>query len=57
MTYKNIIKILKKQVEDGVKSLWTYDENNKEFTMIYKNYTNKLSIFTPQQLIEHLDEK
>ena len=57
MTYKNIIKILKKQVEDGVKSLWTYDENNKEFTMIYKNYTNKLSIFTPQQLIQDLDVK
>ena len=24
-------------------------------TMIYKNYSNELQIYTPQQLIKHLD--
>ena len=54
MKYKNIIKILEKQVEAGVKSLWTFDEKNLEFTQIYKNYSNNLTIYTPLQLLEYL---
>tara|TARA_R110002073_G_scaffold162271_1_gene318063 strand:- start:590 stop:772 length:183 start_codon:yes stop_codon:yes gene_type:complete len=57
MTYKNIKKLLRKQIEKGVRSLWTFDEVEPEFTMIYKNYNNSLSIYTPQQLIDYLDEK
>jgi hypothetical protein len=54
--YKNIINILSKQVENGVKALWTFDEKNKEFTNIYKNYNDKLPIYTPQQLLDKLKE-
>ena len=54
--YKNIISILSKQIENGVKSLWTFDEKKKEFTHIYKNYNDKLPIYTPQQLITKLKE-
>lgn len=54
MKYNNIKKILRKQIDDGVKTFWTYDENKKEFTQIYKNYTNELQIFTPEQLLRRL---
>ena len=30
MKYNNIKKILRKQIDDGVKTFWTYDENKKE---------------------------
>ena len=57
MTYNNIKTILKKQVENKVKTLWTFDEVNKEFTQIYKNYTNKLKIYTAQQLLDKLKDE
>ena len=56
MKYNNIKKILQKQVDDGDKYLWTYDEEKKEFTQIFKNYKDKLKIYTPQQLLDKLDE-
>ena len=56
MKYNNIKKILKKQIGDGVKTFWTYNEDEKEFTCIYKDYTDKLKIYTPQQLLDKLEE-
>ena len=56
MKYKNIIKILEKQVETNVKTLWTFDEKNLEFTQIYKNYDDTLPIYTPQQLLDKLKQ-
>ena len=56
MKYNNIKAILKKQIENGVKTFWTFDEEQKEFTQIYKNYTNELKIYTPQQLLNYLNE-
>ena len=54
MKYNNIKNILKKQIDNGVKSFWTFNEEDKEFTQIYKNYTNELKIYTPQQLLDKL---
>jgi hypothetical protein len=54
MKYNNIKNILKKQINTGVKSFWTFNEQEKEFTQIYKNYTNELKIYTPQQLLDKL---
>ncbi len=54
MKYNNIKNILKKQINNGVKSFWTFNEEDKEFTQIYKNYTNELKIYTPQQLLDKL---
>lgn len=54
MKYNNIKNILKKQINNGVKSFWTFNEQEKEFTQIYKNYTNELKIYTPQQLLDKL---
>jgi hypothetical protein len=56
MKYNNIKTILKKQIDNGVKTFWTFNEEEKEFTQIYKNYTNELKIYTPQQLLEYLNE-
>ena len=57
MKYNNIKKILKNQVENKVKSMWTFDEVRKEFTQIYQNYTDGLRIYTPQQLLDKIKEK
>ncbi len=56
MKHNNIKKILQKQIDDGVKTFWTYNEDGKEFTCIYKDYTDKLKIYTPQQLLDKLEE-
>ena len=54
MKYNNIKNILKKQITNGVQTFWTFNEEEKEFTQIYKNYTNQLKIYTPQQLLDKL---
>ena len=54
MKYNNIKNILKKQIINNVKTFWTFNEEDKEFTQIYKNYTNELKIYTPQQLLDKL---
>ena len=56
MKYNNIKTILRKQIETGVKTLWTFNEEKKEFTQIYDNYSNNLTIYTPQQLLNKLNE-
>ena len=54
MKYNNIKTILRKQIDNGVKTFWTFNEEEKEFTQIYKNYTNELQIFTPEQLLRRI---
>ena len=54
MKYNNIKGILKKQIENNVKTFWTFNEEDKEFTQIYKSYTDDLKIYTPQQLLDYL---
>tara|TARA_R110000751_G_scaffold75513_2_gene152114 strand:- start:910 stop:1080 length:171 start_codon:yes stop_codon:yes gene_type:complete len=56
MTYNNIKKILKKQIENNVNALWTFNEEQKEFTQIYQNYNSNLTIYTPQQLLDKLKQ-
>ena len=55
MKYTNIKKILKKQIEVGLKTLWAYNETDNEFTCIYENYSNELKIYTNQQLLNKLN--
>ena len=55
MKYINIKNILKKQVENNVHSFWTFNEDEQEFTQIYKNYTDELKIYTPKQLLDYID--
>ena len=57
MKYNNIKRLLRQQIESGVRVLWTFNEAEPEFTMIYKTYNNNLTIYTPQQLIDYLDDK
>jgi len=57
MKFNNIKRLLRQQIENGVRVLWTFNEAEPEFTMIYKSYNNNLTIYTPQQLITYLDEK
>ena len=54
MRYNNIKGILKKQIDNGVPTFWTFNEQEKEFTQIYKSYTNELKIYTPKQLLDYL---
>ena len=54
MKYNNIKEILKKQINKNVKTFWTFNEDDKEFTQIYKSYTDELKIYTPKQLLDYL---
>tara|TARA_R100000781_G_scaffold114664_1_gene86069 strand:+ start:1655 stop:1828 length:174 start_codon:yes stop_codon:yes gene_type:complete len=56
MKYNNIKNILRRQIKNNVRVLWAHNENINEFIMIYKNYNDKLPIFTPQQLLDKLNE-
>ena len=55
MKYNNIKNILRKQIEKGLLTLWTFEENKKEFTQIYKFYSDDLKIYTPQQLLDKIN--
>ena len=57
MKYTNIKNILKRQVENNVKTFWTFDEEEQIFTQIYKNYSNRLHIYTPKQLLDKLNNE
>ena len=51
---KDYIK-LRKQIDKGLLTLWTFEENKKEFTQIYKIYSDDLKIYTPQQLLDKIN--
>ena len=55
MKYKSIKQILKQQIKSGLMTLWQFDEYNKEFSQIYKNYDKELNIYTPEQLLIKLN--
>tara|TARA_R110001583_G_scaffold59860_6_gene178090 strand:+ start:1627 stop:1812 length:186 start_codon:yes stop_codon:yes gene_type:complete len=56
-TYKTIKWVLKENIKNGVKNLWTWEKGkNENFTCIYKNYSNNLTIYTPLQLLELLED-
>ena len=56
--YKGIKKVLKAQIKNGAKLLWTWTKGDDEnFVCIYKSYNDKLLIYTPQQLIDAIDEE
>jgi hypothetical protein len=55
--YKTIKWVLKQQIEKATKTLWTWKEGKKEnFTCIYKNYSDSLTIYTPTQLLKKLED-
>ena len=56
MRYKSIKNILRHQVNKNVKALWTFNEDKKTFTYLYGIITDDLRIYTPQQLLDYLDE-
>ena len=56
MKYNNIKKILRKQIENNVKTFWIYNEESKEFINIYEMYSNKYTIYTPEQLLNYIND-
>ena len=56
-TYKSIKAVLRHQIKKKVKVLWTWDKIDNNFTCIYENYTDDLSIYTPQQLLKILNNE
>ena len=57
MKYNNIKNILRKQIESNVNTFWTFNEKDNSFTCIYKNYSDGLTIYTPQQLLNKIMNK
>ena len=55
--YKTIKWVLKQQIENATKTLWTWEEGKKEnFTCIYENYSGDDRIYTSQQLLKLLEQ-
>ena len=54
-TYKTIKWVLKQHIKNGVKSLWTWKDDN--FTMIYENYDGDDRIYTSNQLLKILNNE
>jgi len=55
--YKTIKWVLKEQIDAGTKTLWTWRTGkNEEFTCIYKNYNDNLTIYTPNQLLKEIED-
>ena len=54
-TYKTIKSVLKHHIKTGVKSLWTWKNDN--FTMIYENYAGDDRIYTSNQLLKILNDE
>lgn len=54
-TYKSIKSVLKHHIKTGVRSLWTWKNNN--FTMIYENYAGDDRIYTSNQLLKILNDE
>jgi len=54
-TYRTIKSVLKHHIKTGVKSLWTWKNDN--FTMIYENYSGKDRIYTSYQLLNLLEDE
>tara|TARA_R110000765_G_scaffold272224_1_gene370938 strand:- start:499 stop:690 length:192 start_codon:yes stop_codon:yes gene_type:complete len=57
MKYNNIKGVLRNNIKSNVNNLWTWDKEGKHFTCIYKEYTDDLTIYTPQQLIDEIDKE
>ena len=54
--YKGIKWVLKDNIKNNINTLWTWKKGKKEnFTCIYKNYNDNLTIYTPSQLLEILE--
>ena len=55
MKYKNIKNVLRHHIKNGIRSLWTW--NNNEFRCIYDNYTGDDRIYTASQLLKKLENE
>ena len=57
-TYKNIKSILRNLIKTKVNVLWTWKKGtDEEFTMIYNNYGNDLTIYTSEQLLKEIENE
>ncbi len=54
-TYRTIKSVLKHHIKTGVRSLWTWKNDN--FTMIYENYSGDDRIYTSNQLLKILNNE
>ena len=56
-SYKTIKWVLRENIKNKVNNLWTWTKGkNEEFTCIYKNYSDNLTIYTPVQLLKVLED-
>ena len=56
-SYKTIKWVLRENIKNKVNNLWTWTKGkNEEFTCIYKNYSDSLTIYTPVQLLKALED-
>jgi hypothetical protein len=57
MKYNTIKWVLRDNIKKNVNALWTWDKEEKNFTMIYNYYNNDLPIYTAYQLLEEIEKE
>ena len=55
--YNNIKRILRKQAEDNLNVIWSWDKEDNHFIMLFHDIDDNLPIYTPQQLIDEIETK
>ena len=55
--YNNIKRILRKQVEDNLNVIWSWDKEDNHFIMVFKDIDDSLPIYTPAQLLDEIELK
>ena len=50
--YNNIKRILRKQVEDSLNVIWSWDKEDNHFIMVFKDIDDSLPIYKPAQLLD-----
>lgn len=57
MNYKNIKIMLRAQIKNDNKSLWTWDKKNNNFTMLYGDRNKSDKIYTANELLNEIEKE
>ena len=57
MHYTTIKNLLKHHIKKNINSLWIWKKEEKEFKMIWENYSGNHRIYTTKQLLKTIEDE
>ena len=57
MKYTTIRWVLRNHIKNGVNTLWNWNKEEMNFICLFNSFSDKLPIYTAQQLLDILNEK